>query len=102
MSTYIGLQYTIIHPGGLTDKKGGESEIILGINDELLKGTIRQIPRDDVANVCIKSLECKEAKNRSIDITAKSPSKDNKDNDMIVPTSNWNLFFSSNKGNCVY
>jgi len=33
-----GLTYTIIHPGGLTDKKGGVSEIVFGINDELLKG----------------------------------------------------------------
>ena len=96
---YIGLKYTIIHPGGLTDKKGGESELIFGINDELLKGSIRQIPREDVANVCIKSLECKDAKNRSFDITAKSPSKDSKD---IIPTNNWDSFFSSNKGNCVY
>ena len=97
----IGLEYTIIHPGGLTDKKGGESEVIFGINDELLKGTIRQIPRDDVATCCIKSLESNDAKNRSFDITAKSPLKDDKTN-TIIPTSNWNLFFSSNKGNCIY
>jgi hypothetical protein len=26
-----GLKYTIVHPGGLLDKKGGEKEVLLGI-----------------------------------------------------------------------
>ena len=30
-----GLPYTIIHPGGLLDKRGGEREIVLGINGKL-------------------------------------------------------------------
>lgn len=38
-----GLTYTIIHPGGLTDKKGGVSEIVFGINDELLKGNMESL-----------------------------------------------------------
>lgn len=40
-----GMQYTILHPGGLLDKVGGEREIVSGINDELLAGKIRSIPR---------------------------------------------------------
>ena len=40
-----GMKYTILHPGGLTDKIGGEREIVSGINDELLKEKVRSIPR---------------------------------------------------------
>jgi len=29
------MKYTIIHPGGLTDKKGGASEILMGFDDEV-------------------------------------------------------------------
>lgn len=29
------MKYTIIHPGGLTDKKGGEGEILMGFDDEV-------------------------------------------------------------------
>eukprot|EP00960_Hanusia_phi_P059185 764091-Hanusia_phi.AAC.20 len=31
-----GLTYTIIHPGGLTNKPGGERELVLGTDDSLL------------------------------------------------------------------
>ena len=40
-----GMQYTILHPGGLIDKAGGERVVVGGINDELLKNEKRQIPR---------------------------------------------------------
>ena len=44
-----GIPYTVIHPGGLLDKKGGEREIVFGVDDQLLKETVRSIPREDVA-----------------------------------------------------
>merc|ERR1739845_27270 len=31
-----GLNYAIIHPGGLIDEKGGERELVVGVNDEIL------------------------------------------------------------------
>jgi hypothetical protein len=45
-----GVPYTIVHPGGLLNKPGGEREIVLGTNDELLdgydkRGATRAIPR---------------------------------------------------------
>lgn len=40
-----GMKYTILHPGGLIDSKGGMREIVSGINDELLKEKVRSIPR---------------------------------------------------------
>jgi len=86
-----GLKYTIIHPGGLTDKPGGKSEVLLGADDAFLKETTRQIPRDDVAEVCVKSLTEDAAINRSIDIIAREGS----------PTTNWASFFST-PGNCRY
>lgn len=48
-----GMQYTILHPGGLLDKVGGEREIVSGINDELLAGKIRSIPRSVTSSIDI-------------------------------------------------
>lgn len=88
-----GLKYTIIHPGGLTDKGDESKEVILGVDDELLKEKARTISRSDVANVCIQSLYCDSAINRSIDIISRDTGK---------ATSDWNLFFSSSNKNCKY
>ena len=32
-----GVPYTIVHPGGLLDDKGGERELMLGVDDKLLQ-----------------------------------------------------------------
>lgn len=51
-----GLSYTIIHPGGLTDGPGDVNELVLDVDDELLKNEKRSISRADVANLCIAAL----------------------------------------------
>ena len=51
-----GLDYSIIHPGGLKDTEGGLSHFVLDINDELLNREKRSISRQDVASLCIASL----------------------------------------------
>jgi hypothetical protein len=89
------MSYTIVHPGGLIDKPGGERELVFGVDDELLKEKVRDIPRGDVAEVCIRSLTNEKAKNRSFDITAKTP-----ENSAVV-TKNFDAFFGTS-GNCVY
>ena len=88
-----GLKYTIIHPGGLTDKGSESKEVILGVDDELLKEKVRTISRSDVACVCIQSLYCNSAINRSIDIISRETGK---------TITDWNSFFSSNSKNCKY
>jgi hypothetical protein len=40
-----GLDYCIIHPGGLKDTPGGERELLVGVNDTLLEGDDRSVPR---------------------------------------------------------
>ena len=87
-----GLQYTIIHPGGLTDKAGGKSEIRPGVDDKLLSETSRQIPRSDVAEICVQALVQEGAINRSFDVIAKESEN---------PTADWKDFFSKT-GNCKY
>lgn len=52
---------------GLIDEKGGQRELVVGIDDELLKRKVRSIPREDVAELCIQSLTLAEAENRSFD-----------------------------------
>jgi len=66
-----GLSYTIIHPGGLTDKPGSISELILDVNDQLLKNEKRSISRADVANLCIAALMEGKEKNVSFDCISK-------------------------------
>lgn len=69
-----GLPYTIIHPGGLSDDKGGERELVLGIEDKLTtSGGPRRIPREDVAELCVQCLGMPEAINRSFDCVAREP-----------------------------
>jgi uncharacterized protein YbjT (DUF2867 family) len=59
-----GFAYTIIHPGGLLDKPGGQQQIVLDVNDKLLSRTTRSIPREDVAELCVQSLLVPAAKNK--------------------------------------
>eukprot|EP00281_Chroomonas_sp_CCMP1168_P017011 CAMPEP_0206214070 /NCGR_PEP_ID=MMETSP0047_2-20121206/1467_1 /ASSEMBLY_ACC=CAM_ASM_000192 /TAXON_ID=195065 /ORGANISM="Chroomonas mesostigmatica_cf, Strain CCMP1168" /LENGTH=350 /DNA_ID=CAMNT_0053636277 /DNA_START=24 /DNA_END=1076 /DNA_ORIENTATION=+ len=74
-----GLDYTIIHPGGLINKPGGEREIVLGVNDELLdgyeaRGATRAIPREDVSRLVAAAVKCKDlVKNKSFDCVSKAP-----------------------------
>lgn len=51
-----GLQYTIIHPGGLLDTPSGMKELVLDVDDKLLERNPRSISRGDVANLCVASL----------------------------------------------
>lgn len=51
-----GLDYTIIHPGGLIDTPAGVEEYVLDVNDVLLNNTKRSISREDVANLCVAAI----------------------------------------------
>lgn len=90
-----GLDYTIIHPGGLLDKPEGQREIIAGINDDLLYRKVRSIPRGDVASVCVAALTTPAAKNRSIDIISLPEGEG-------TITSDFSSVFSKVKGSCDY
>lgn len=68
-----GLEYAIIHPGGLIDAPGGEREVVLGVDDALLAGTVRSIPRADVASLTVACLTAPEAAAVSLDCVAKPP-----------------------------
>jgi NAD(P)H-binding len=47
-----GLDYTILHPGGLVDQPGGKRELLLGVDDAFLATQdTRNVPREDVAEV---------------------------------------------------
>ena len=66
-----GITYTIIHPGGLVDEDGGKREIVVGVDDKQLGTENRNIPRADVAELLIASLEHESYKNRSFDARTK-------------------------------
>lgn len=46
-----GIDYTVINPGGLTDRPGGERELLVGKKDGYLDSDTRMVPRGDVARV---------------------------------------------------
>ncbi|KAM1307317.1 hypothetical protein ACFX2H_009584 [Malus domestica] len=76
-----GIPYTIIRAGGLQDKEGGNRELLIGKDDELLKTETRTIARPDVAEVCIQALQFEEAKFKAFDLASKpegtgTPTKD--------------------------
>lgn len=65
-----GLNYTIIHAGGLSDTPGGGDLLAVGVDDSLRElKTTRRIPRADVAEACVQSLECEAAFGRSFDLS---------------------------------
>ena len=76
-----GIPYTIIRAGGLQDKEGGNRELIVGKDDELLQTETRTIARADVAEVCIQALQFEEAQFKAFDLASKpegtgTPTKD--------------------------
>jgi uncharacterized protein YbjT (DUF2867 family) len=104
--TNSGLPYTIIHPGGLLDKAGGEREIVFGVDDELLKEKTRSIPRADVAEVCVQSLLSPLALNRAFDVISREPAGGAGGKDAPAPQPfkhDWQRWFEASGGrNCHY
>lgn len=78
-----GVPYTIVRPGGLVDKPGGEGGIRLEQGD---RGT-GFIPRADVARVCVAALESPAARNRTFELYS-GPG---------APPSDWNAVFGALK-----
>jgi uncharacterized protein YbjT (DUF2867 family) len=90
-----GLDYTIIHPGGLLDQEGGQRELVVGINDQALETDNRSIPRADVAALLIASLEFDSYKNRSFDARSKPVGEGS-------ITTDFDQLLKDLKGNCDY
>lgn len=66
-----GMEYTIVHAGGLSDAAGGQAPVAVGVDDKLREvKPNRRIPRADVAEVCVQSLDCEAAASRSFDLTS--------------------------------
>lgn len=78
-----GMTYTIIHPGGLTDKPGNTNEIILDVDDVLLQRKSRSIPRADVADLCIAAIGNPKAMNKSFDCITDSEKETPGGNDFL-------------------
>jgi NAD(P)H-binding len=57
--------FTIVHSGALIDEKGGKREIVWDTDDALLRTNFRKIPREDVAEVLVQALVCKDAIGKS-------------------------------------
>lgn len=69
-----GLQYTIIHPGGLVDTAPSSQELSLDVDDNLMKRETKSISRGDVANLCIAALT--ESGDRSVSFDCCGNSED--------------------------
>lgn len=93
-----GLNYAIIHPGGLKDDEGGQREILIDVDDNFIssKSKYRTIPRADVAELCVQSLaEGEPFDRRAIDAVAKNPEDG-------APTTDFKALFSAMTNNCSY
>jgi len=83
-----GLDYTILHPGGLVDIPGGQDEFVLDVDDKLYelnhhqtttntdqRRSMTRISREDVAELCVAALSAGKGKKISFDcITVPSSS----------------------------
>jgi len=66
-----GLDYTIIHPGGLQNTPASQEQLMLDVDDKLIKNEKRSISRADVANLCVAAMEVgKEGQSVSFDCIA--------------------------------
>lgn len=74
-----GLSYTIVRPGGLKNENNEENILMSGA-DTLFEGSI---PRQKVAKVCVESLSQPAAKNKIVEIIAKSD----------IPAKTWEELF---------
>ena len=78
-----GVPYTIVRPGGLTNKPGGQNGVRLEQGDQ---GT-GIIPRADVARVCVAALKSPAARNRTFEVySAQTP-----------PDTDWDALFGKLK-----
>lgn len=68
----------------------------MGFDDELLKEKLRSIPREDVAEVCVRALSEPGARRRAIDIVAREAEEGG-----VGATKDWKAFFGQ-PGNCKY
>ncbi|EOD38786.1 hypothetical protein EMIHUDRAFT_466780 [Emiliania huxleyi CCMP1516] len=77
-----GLEYTVIHPGGLLPHygqkepaPGGQRALVVGVDDALMERDAagRVIPREDVAALCVLALDTPEARGRSFDVVSSPP-----------------------------
>jgi NAD(P)H-binding len=68
-----GLDYAIIHPGGLIDTPAGERELWLDVDDKLMVNNPRSIPRGDVANLCVAALTVGKGRKISFDCITRPP-----------------------------
>mmetsp|Transcript_26807 Transcript_26807/g.37794 ORF Transcript_26807/g.37794 Transcript_26807/m.37794 type:complete len:325 (-) Transcript_26807:43-1017(-) len=68
-----GINYSIIHPGGLIDTPPSLEDFVLDVDDVLLESKKKSICRADVAALCLASLTVGKGKNVSFDCITKPP-----------------------------
>ena len=77
-----GIAYTVVRPGGLHDKPGGEQKIVFEQMDTVKTVSIS---RDDVAAVCVEALAYPEAQSKTFEVfTVKAP-----------PDADWQVQFAA-------
>jgi len=76
-----GLTYTIVRPGGLKNEDNSD-QVVMSSADTLFDGSI---PRTKVAQVCVESLSESDARNKIVEVIAKTE----------APEKNWAQLFAS-------
>jgi uncharacterized protein YbjT (DUF2867 family) len=70
-----GIDYTIVRAGGLLDAPGGQRELLVGRDDQLLnqppEGVRPAIPRADLAEMVVQALLSGSARNKAFDVISK-------------------------------
>lgn len=81
-----GVPYTIVRPGGLVDKPGGQKRVVFEQSD-----TVKAvgIAREDVATVCVAALDRDDARNKVFEVfTVKT-------GDGQPPSTDWDALFAA-------
>ncbi len=67
-----GLTYTIVRPGGLKDQNNSDP-IVMSSADSLYEGSI---PREKVAQICVKSLSYPQANNKILEVITEADAQE--------------------------
>jgi uncharacterized protein YbjT (DUF2867 family) len=78
-----GVPYTVVRPGGLTNKPGRQQTVFFDQGDR--PGDQSTISRADVADVCVQALKYPEARNRTFETSTREG----------PPTTNWRELFAA-------
>lgn len=76
-----GMDYTIVRPGGYTDKELADDAVVFGEGGKITG----KVMRSQIARVCVDAIENPAMKNRTLEVVARAGIKEGREEYIITP-----------------